>query len=186
MAVYKRGNWSTQGSCCWDVVEAGFEIGSLMPKPGLLRGCYPCRGEPLFTRYEAESKNQDVLHATTGLSAIECGQVGQRVEDLNLLGDACGMNTEDLKCFFFLYCNIVDIVCHMSVQYSDATSLPPVTRQHCYKTIDYNPYAVPFIPMIYSFYNRKQWPPTPFIHFAHPHSPPLWRSPVCSLCLCKI
>lgn len=120
MAVCKRRTGGTRGSCCWEVVEAGSRqshVWAWAPKRML-----SCHGESLFSRYEAKSKSQDVLHATTGLNAIECGKVGHRVEHLHILGDACGMNTEDLKCFF-LYWSIVDIECHMIVQYSDATSL---------------------------------------------------------------
>lgn len=88
-----------------------------------------CHGEPLFSRNEAERKNQDVLHATTGLNAIECGQVGHRVEDLHILGDACGMNRGP-EMLFFLNRSTVDIEYHLAGQYRDATSLCYVVLTH--------------------------------------------------------
>lgn len=50
---------------------------------------------------------------------------------------------------------------------SSQVYLPYVTIQHYYNTIDYNPYALPFIPVTFSFHKCKPVSPTAL----HPFSP---------------
>lgn len=71
-----------------------------MSEPGLLRGCYAALVSPCSVDIRPKARTK--MCFTQPLNAIECGQVGHGAEDLRILGDACGMNTEDLKCVFSL------------------------------------------------------------------------------------
>lgn len=85
-------------------------------------------------------------------------------------------------CLFASFClSIVDMLCYSSFRcstwwltnvyimpHSPQAWLPSGTVQHYYSIIDFVPYAVPFIPVIYSFYNWKPVSPIPFTYLAHP------------------
>lgn len=133
-------------------------------------------GAYLLRRHHAESNDQDVFCAATGLSAIGCGRVRRRVEDWPILADACGMNAQDPKHLFFLYRGIFGTECCISAQGGDATSLygmpPSVTVQCCHNSIGCIPYAVPFIPRTSSFYPWKPRPHAPLYPCCPSPTPP--------------
>ena len=119
----------------------------------------------LLRRHHAESNDQDVFCAATGLSAIGCGTGETQSWRLAHLGWCLWNECTRPQIPFFLYRGIFGTECCLSVQGGDATSLygmpPSVTVQRCHNSIGCILYAVPFIPRTSSFYPWKPRPHAP-------------------------
>lgn len=133
-------------------------------------------GAYLLRRHHAESNDQDVFCAATGLSAIGCGRVRRRVEDWPILADACGMNAQDPKHLFFF----IEVYLAQNVVLMRRVVMRPACMG-CHPPSPYNAVtiALAVFPMPYpSSPGLPRSTPgsrdltLPFTHVAHPPRPP--------------
>ena len=98
-----------------------------------------------------------------------------------------------LYLFYYYYCFLFFIIFYWyfyTSQYDHNTSIAnigqfsktKVTIQSYYKVVDCISHAVSFIPISHLFCNWK-FVPLPHLFHSSPPNPPLWKPPVCSLCL---